>query len=146
MDIDIDIPTQVKADQETEEEARPEYTRREQAFQMAQGTELTSQDVYGQETTTLGGEVTEPRIQLMQPKAEAAKEPEDTEKMIKVIVEETPPLMVAASVPHSTARVEESDESDYVVEVEDEMKRSLQSRDRKELIILRFKLQWQNRP
>uniref|UniRef100_A0A915KDZ8 Uncharacterized protein n=1 Tax=Romanomermis culicivorax TaxID=13658 RepID=A0A915KDZ8_ROMCU len=41
--------------------------------------------------------------------------------MIKVIVEETPPLMVAASVPHSTARVDETDESDYVLEVDDKI-------------------------
>uniref|UniRef100_A0A915LBH6 Uncharacterized protein n=1 Tax=Romanomermis culicivorax TaxID=13658 RepID=A0A915LBH6_ROMCU len=91
MDIDIDIATQVKADQEREEEARCEYARREQAFQMVQGTalplpseppksqlerflenvvsqassneyilgtELTSQDMYGQETTTPGSELT----------------------------------------------------------------------------------------
>uniref|UniRef100_A0A915KMJ2 Uncharacterized protein n=1 Tax=Romanomermis culicivorax TaxID=13658 RepID=A0A915KMJ2_ROMCU len=57
----------------------------------------------------------------MQPKAEAAKESEDTQKVTKVIVEETPPPMIAASIPHSTARVEESNESDYVVEVEDEI-------------------------
>uniref|UniRef100_A0A915JXM3 Uncharacterized protein n=1 Tax=Romanomermis culicivorax TaxID=13658 RepID=A0A915JXM3_ROMCU len=96
MDVDIDIATQASSN---------EYTL---------GTELTSQDVYGQETTAPGSELT-------QPKAEAAKEPEDTEKLIKVIIEETPPPMVAASVPYSTARVEESDESDYVVEVEDEI-------------------------
>uniref|UniRef100_A0A915IC57 Uncharacterized protein n=1 Tax=Romanomermis culicivorax TaxID=13658 RepID=A0A915IC57_ROMCU len=154
MDVDIDISTQVKADQEMEEEARCDYVRREQAFQMAQGTgpplpseppksqlnqflenvvsqawsneyilgtELTSQDVYGQETTTPGGEMNEPGIQLTQPKAETAKESDDTEKLTKVIVEETPWPMVAASLPHSTARVEESDESDYVVEVEDKI-------------------------
>uniref|UniRef100_A0A915K5Q4 Uncharacterized protein n=1 Tax=Romanomermis culicivorax TaxID=13658 RepID=A0A915K5Q4_ROMCU len=121
MDVDIDIPTQIKAHQETEEEARREYTRKEQAFQMAQGTELTSQDMYGQETTTPGGELTEPQIQLTQPKAETAKEPEDTKKMIKVIVEETPLPTVVASIPHSTGRVEETDGSDYAVEVEDKI-------------------------
>uniref|UniRef100_A0A915KRF8 Uncharacterized protein n=1 Tax=Romanomermis culicivorax TaxID=13658 RepID=A0A915KRF8_ROMCU len=38
LDVNIDITTQLKADQETEQEARPEYARREHEFQAAQGT------------------------------------------------------------------------------------------------------------
>uniref|UniRef100_A0A915J735 Uncharacterized protein n=1 Tax=Romanomermis culicivorax TaxID=13658 RepID=A0A915J735_ROMCU len=74
-------------------------------------TELTSQDVYSQETTTPDGEPAEPQITLTQPKPEA-------KKLTKVIVEETPPPPIAASIPQPTARVEESD---YVVEIEDEI-------------------------
>uniref|UniRef100_A0A915JLZ0 Uncharacterized protein n=1 Tax=Romanomermis culicivorax TaxID=13658 RepID=A0A915JLZ0_ROMCU len=152
MDVDINIATQVKADREMEEEARREYARREQAFQIAQGmvpilpseppksqldrflgnvlsqalsneyilgTELTSQDMYGQETTTPGGELAESRIQLRQPKTEAAKDSKDTEEVTKVIVEETTPPLIGASIPHATAKIEGSEESDYVVGVED---------------------------
>uniref|UniRef100_A0A915KYU1 Uncharacterized protein n=1 Tax=Romanomermis culicivorax TaxID=13658 RepID=A0A915KYU1_ROMCU len=57
----------------------------------------------------------------MQPKPEATKDSEDAEKLTKVIVEETPPPLIAASVPHSTTRIEESKGSDYVVEVEDKI-------------------------
>uniref|UniRef100_A0A915HM61 Uncharacterized protein n=1 Tax=Romanomermis culicivorax TaxID=13658 RepID=A0A915HM61_ROMCU len=154
LDVDIDIAAQVRADKETEEEARREYARRQHKLQMAQGTapllpseplksqldqflenvvsqaslnkyilgtELTSQDVYGQETTTPGGEPAEPQITLTQPKPEATKDTEEAEKLIMVIVEETPPLPIAASVPQPTARAEESEDSDYIVEIEDEV-------------------------
>uniref|UniRef100_A0A915IY54 Uncharacterized protein n=1 Tax=Romanomermis culicivorax TaxID=13658 RepID=A0A915IY54_ROMCU len=67
MDINIDITTQVKADQEMEEEARC--------------TELTSQDLYGQETTTPRGELAESRIQLTQPKQKQQKTPKTPKKL-----------------------------------------------------------------
>uniref|UniRef100_A0A915KDG5 Uncharacterized protein n=1 Tax=Romanomermis culicivorax TaxID=13658 RepID=A0A915KDG5_ROMCU len=154
LDVDIDIATQLRADQETQEEARREYATRQHQLQLRQGTapmlpaippksqldrflenmvsqassneyilgaELTSQDVYGQETTTTGGELAEPQIMLTQRKPKATKDTEEAEKLAKVIVEETPPPPIAASVPQPTARVEESEDSDYVVEIEDEV-------------------------
>uniref|UniRef100_A0A915KU58 Uncharacterized protein n=1 Tax=Romanomermis culicivorax TaxID=13658 RepID=A0A915KU58_ROMCU len=41
--------------------------------------------------------------------------------LTKVIVEEIPPPPIAASIPQLKARVEESEESDYVVKIEDEV-------------------------
>uniref|UniRef100_A0A915KFZ9 Uncharacterized protein n=1 Tax=Romanomermis culicivorax TaxID=13658 RepID=A0A915KFZ9_ROMCU len=108
-DVDIDIATQLQADQETKEEAQHEYARRQHELQLAQ------------ETTTTGDESSEPQITLTQPKLEATKETDETEKSTKIIVEETPPPPMAASVPQLMARVEESEESDYMVEIEDEV-------------------------
>uniref|UniRef100_A0A915L559 Uncharacterized protein n=1 Tax=Romanomermis culicivorax TaxID=13658 RepID=A0A915L559_ROMCU len=68
------------------------------------GTELTSQDVYGQEATTPGREPAEPQITLTQPKPEATKDTEEAEQLTK-----------------STARAKQSEDSDYVVEIEDEV-------------------------
>uniref|UniRef100_A0A915IXF7 Uncharacterized protein n=1 Tax=Romanomermis culicivorax TaxID=13658 RepID=A0A915IXF7_ROMCU len=78
-------------------------------------------DMYGQETTTSGDESAEPQITLTQPKPEATKDIEEAEKLTKVIVEETPPPPIAASVPQLRARAEESEDSDYIVEIEDEV-------------------------
>uniref|UniRef100_A0A915I5F7 Uncharacterized protein n=1 Tax=Romanomermis culicivorax TaxID=13658 RepID=A0A915I5F7_ROMCU len=97
-DVEIDIAIQLKADQETEDEAHREYARRQHKLQVAQGTapalpsvppksqldkfletvvsqassneyilgtELTSQDVSGSETT-------EQQIMQTQPKPELA--------------------------------------------------------------------------
>uniref|UniRef100_A0A915HIQ1 Uncharacterized protein n=1 Tax=Romanomermis culicivorax TaxID=13658 RepID=A0A915HIQ1_ROMCU len=133
LEVDIDIATQLEADQETEEEARHEYARRQHDWQLTQGmapmlptvppksqldrflenvvsqassneyilgTELTSQDVYGQETTTTGS----------QPKPETAKDADKMEKLTKVIVEETPLPPTAAIVPQPMVRVEEREE------------------------------------
>uniref|UniRef100_A0A915I8Y3 Uncharacterized protein n=1 Tax=Romanomermis culicivorax TaxID=13658 RepID=A0A915I8Y3_ROMCU len=50
-----------------------------------------------------------------------AKDTNKTEKPTMVIMEETPTRPKAASVPQAIARVEESEESDYVVEIEDEV-------------------------
>uniref|UniRef100_A0A915I077 Uncharacterized protein n=1 Tax=Romanomermis culicivorax TaxID=13658 RepID=A0A915I077_ROMCU len=142
LDVDIDIATQLRADQETEEEARHEYAMRQHESQLRQGTtptlptvppksqldrflanvvsqassneyilgtELASQDVYGQGTTTTGGEPSEPQSTLTQPKPETTKDTDGMEKLTKVILEETPLPPIAASVPLPTARVEESD-------------------------------------
>uniref|UniRef100_A0A915JYH2 Uncharacterized protein n=1 Tax=Romanomermis culicivorax TaxID=13658 RepID=A0A915JYH2_ROMCU len=62
------------------------------------GTELTSQDVYGQETITTGGEAMEQQIMLTQPKLEVAHETDKIEKSTVVIVEETPTPPQAAMI------------------------------------------------
>uniref|UniRef100_A0A915JYW0 Uncharacterized protein n=1 Tax=Romanomermis culicivorax TaxID=13658 RepID=A0A915JYW0_ROMCU len=58
---------------------------------------------------------------LTQLKPDATKDSEEAGKLTKVIVEETPPPRISASVPHPTARIDESEESNYVVEVEDKI-------------------------
>uniref|UniRef100_A0A915HZ42 Uncharacterized protein n=1 Tax=Romanomermis culicivorax TaxID=13658 RepID=A0A915HZ42_ROMCU len=63
----------------------------------------------------------EPQMMLTQPKPEATKDVEEAEKLTRIIVEETPPPPITATVSQPMARVEESEESDYVVEVEDEI-------------------------
>uniref|UniRef100_A0A915JA30 Uncharacterized protein n=1 Tax=Romanomermis culicivorax TaxID=13658 RepID=A0A915JA30_ROMCU len=50
-----------------------------------------------------------------------AKDMDKTEKPTMVIMEETPTPPKAASVPQAMAKVEESEESDYIVEIEDEV-------------------------
>uniref|UniRef100_A0A915K3D9 Uncharacterized protein n=1 Tax=Romanomermis culicivorax TaxID=13658 RepID=A0A915K3D9_ROMCU len=72
-------------------------------------------------TPTTGRELSEPQITPTQPKQKATKDTDETEKSTKVIVEETPPPPIAAIVSQSMARVEESEESNYVVEIEDEV-------------------------
>uniref|UniRef100_A0A915K8X8 Uncharacterized protein n=1 Tax=Romanomermis culicivorax TaxID=13658 RepID=A0A915K8X8_ROMCU len=79
------------------------------------GTKLTSQDVYGPISITTGSETIQKTSTLMPPKSEATQETNKTEKPTVVIVEETPPPL------QTTMVVQESEKSDYIVEIEDEI-------------------------
>uniref|UniRef100_A0A915L639 Uncharacterized protein n=1 Tax=Romanomermis culicivorax TaxID=13658 RepID=A0A915L639_ROMCU len=116
LDVDIYMATQQKLTRKLNRRQDVSLVKR-----VIVGTELSSQDVCGQQTTTPSSEQAEPQMMLMQPKSEATKDIEEAEKLTRIIVEETPPPPITATVSQPTARVEESEESDYVVEVEGEI-------------------------
>uniref|UniRef100_A0A915JN13 Uncharacterized protein n=1 Tax=Romanomermis culicivorax TaxID=13658 RepID=A0A915JN13_ROMCU len=147
-DAELSEAIQVMADKDAEESAGREYLKRQQDVEAAQGkaptlpteppksqmdkfletvpsqpssneyilgTELTSQDVYGLVTTSTGGETTGKTSTLIPPKVESAQQSKEAVQPMVVIVEQ--PLQP----PQSTAAAEKSEESDYMVEIEDKI-------------------------